>query len=101
MLLVGLMYGRLQCLYQNGLGGDLVDFRCCESNGTEPVSNDRTSMVSATVSARKNRNGIVSHMFVVLKEKSARQRWTRVAAIDVVITAESWNIYVWKGVSDQ
>jgi hypothetical protein len=53
LLLVGLMYGHIQCLHQNGLGRDLIDLRCCEGNGTEAVGNDRTSMVSATVSARK------------------------------------------------
>jgi len=74
MLLVGLMYGRLKCLHQNGLGRDLIDLRCCESNGAEPVGNELTSMVSATVSAKKNRNGIVSHISVVFEEKSTRER---------------------------
>jgi hypothetical protein len=57
-------------------------------------------MVSVTVSARQSRNGIVSHMSVVLEEKSTRERCIRVAAIDVMITADSWNICVWKSMSD-
>jgi hypothetical protein len=94
--LMYLMNGCLQCLHQSTLGRDLIGLRYCQSNGTEPVGYEHTLVVSVTVSARPNTNGIVSHMSVVLEEKSTRWRYILVAAIDVVITAEIWNIYVWK-----
>ena len=72
MLPVGLMSRRLYCLRPNWLGKNLIGLRCRQSNGTEPVGYEHTSVVSATVSANKNRNGIASHVSVVLEEKSTR-----------------------------
>ena len=53
MLPIGLMNRRLYCLRPNRLGKDLIGLRCCQSNGTEPAGYEHTSVVSATVSAKK------------------------------------------------
>jgi ABC-type nickel/cobalt efflux system permease component RcnA len=39
------------------------------------------------------RNGTASYKSVTLEEKSARERYIRVAAIVIVITAGIWNIW--------